>query len=184
MHARLILTVIGPDAPGLVDALAAVIARAGGSWRKSRMSRLSGQFAGIVEVDVPPSEIYALNDGLSGLGERGLLVQTTPAADGDVVEPPRVGHLAFVGQDRPGLVQAIAHVLARAGVNVDELETHTFLAPMSGVQVFEADAAVHLPASLDLDALRTELEAVARDLMVDVTFTPAPTDGRSGGRDG
>lgn len=168
MHARLILSVIGPDGPGLVDALAAVIARAGGSWRKSRMSRLSGHFAGIVEVDVPTSEIYALNDGLAALSDRGLVVQTTPSADDDVPAPPRVAHLAFVGQDRPGLVQAIAHVLARAGVNVDELETHTFLAPMSGVQVFEADAAVHLPASLDLDALRVELESVARDLLVDV----------------
>src|SRR5262245_15535771 len=110
MHARLILTVIGPDAPGLVDALAAVIARAGGNWRKSRMSRLSGHFAGIVEVDVPPSEIYALNDGLAALSDRGLVVQTTTSADEEQPEPPRVGHLAFVGQDRPGLVQAIAHV--------------------------------------------------------------------------
>jgi len=171
MYARLVLTVIGPDRPGLVDALAATIARAGGSWQKSRMSRLSGHFAGIVEVDVPPGEVYALRDGLAGLAELGLVVQSTPA--GDAAAPtPRLAHLAFVGQDRPGLVQAIAHVLARAGVNVDELETHTFLAPMSGVQVFEADADVHLPAALDIDALRAELETVARDLTVDVTLAP------------
>lgn len=181
MLTRLVLTVIGPDRPGLVDALAAAIASAGGSWQKSRMSRLSGHFAGIVEVDVPPSEVYGLRAGLDALGERGLTVMTTPAATpGDGHEAtPRVAHLAFVGQDRAGLVQAIAHVLARAGVNVDELETHTFLAPMSGVPVFEADADVHLPESLDIEALQAELEAVARDLLVDVTIIPADLPERS-----
>lgn len=169
MHARLVLTVIGPDRPGLVDALAAVIARAGGSWQKSRMSRLAGHFAGIVEVEIPPSEAYALRDGLATLSDRGLVVQVTPTELPEAAgAKPRVAHLAFVGQDRPGLVQAIANVLARAGVNVDELETHTFLAPMSGIQVFEADASVHLPSGLELATLRTELEAVARDLVVDV----------------
>ncbi len=179
MYARLILTVIGPDRPGLVDALAASIARAGGSWQKSRMARLSGHFAGIVEVDVPPGEVWSLKEGLAQLADLGLTVQTTPAVDAEQKAAPRVAHLAFVGQDRAGLVQAIAHVLARAGVNVDELETHTFLAPMSGVQVFEADADVHLPAGLDLDVLRAELEAVARDLTVDVKLMPADGDVRS-----
>lgn len=179
MLTRLVLTVIGPDRPGLVDALAVAIARAGGSWQKSRMSRLSGHFAGIVEVDVPPSEVYALRAGLEGLSERGLTVMTTPAVEHDSAVAPRVAHLAFVGQDRAGLVQAIAHVLARAGVNVDELETHTFLAPMSGVPVFEADADVHLPASLDIEALQAELEAVARDLLVDVTIIPADAPDRA-----
>ncbi|MFO0744686.1 MAG: ACT domain-containing protein [Myxococcota bacterium] len=180
MHARLVLTVIGPDRPGLVDALAAVIARAGGSWQKSRMSRLSGHFAGIVEVEIPPSELYALRDGLDGLSDRGLTVHVTrtESPDGEVAAP-RTAHLAFVGQDRPGLVQAIASVLAKAGVNVDELETHTFLAPMSGVQVFEADAAVHLPAGLELAALRTELETVARDLVVDVQLDEEPKGARA-----
>lgn len=168
MLARLVLTVVGPDRPGLVDALAAAIARAGGSWQKSRMSRLSGHFAGIVEVEVPASELYALRDGLDALSARGLSISLTRTESPEREAPPRVAQLAFVGQDRPGLVQAIAHVLAARGVNVDELETHTFLAPMSGVQVFEADVNVHLPAGLDLAALRSELEAVARDLVVDV----------------
>ncbi|MCC6624233.1 MAG: ACT domain-containing protein [Deltaproteobacteria bacterium] len=180
MFARFVLTVIGPDRPGLVDALSASIARAGGSWQKSRMTRLSGHFAGIVEVHVPPSEVYALKDGLAALSDMGLTVHTLPAVDAAEAAPPRLAHLAFVGQDRPGLVQAIAHVLARSGVNVDELETHTFLAPMSGVQVFEADVDVHLPAGLDLDALRAELEAVARDLTVDMTLAPADAPADAG----
>jgi len=176
MNARLVLTVIGPDRPGLVDRLSATIAQSQGSWQKSRMARLAGQFAGIVEVDVPTDAVSLLTAALADLA--GLSVQVHAAdpsafgAPGHAVDaaqtPPRTARLAFVGQDRPGLVQAISRVLAQAGVNVDELDTRTFLAPMSGVPVFEAEAAVHLPPALALDTLRAALEAVARDLVVDV----------------
>ena len=40
--ASLILTVIGPDRPGLVRALAQSVAAHGGSWLESRMARLAG----------------------------------------------------------------------------------------------------------------------------------------------
>ncbi|MBL8786809.1 MAG: ACT domain-containing protein [Deltaproteobacteria bacterium] len=176
MNARLVLTVIGVDRPGLVDRLSAVIAQSQGSWQKSRMARLAGQFAGIVEVDVPSDAVSSITSALRALD--GLAVQVhaaDPEAFGHIKDPaqpaPRTARLAFVGQDRPGLVQAISRVLAQAGVNVDELDTRTFVAPMSGVPIFEAEAAVHLPTTLTLDSLRAALEAVARDLVVDVDLT-------------
>jgi glycine cleavage system regulatory protein len=165
MSSRLVLTVIGVDKPGLVDRLATAIATAGGSWLESRMARLSGQFAGIVEVEVPAASVAKLSAALDGLD--GLSITTMSAAD----DPPattRKAQLAFVGQDRPGLVQAVSRVLAESQVNVDELETRTYLAAMSGTQVFEAEAEVSLPSGLDVDALRERLEAVARDVFVDI----------------
>ena len=47
------LTVIGPDRPGLVEAIAAVIARHGANWEESRMAQLGGQFAGMLRVTAP-----------------------------------------------------------------------------------------------------------------------------------
>lgn len=166
MQTRLVLTVIGPDRPGLVDRLSALIAAAGASWQESRMARLAGQFAGIVEVAVPAERADELARGLEALPD--LAVRAIPASAESAAPAPRVARLALVGHDRPGLVQAISRVLAQAGANVDELETHSFPSPMSGVPIFEAEAEVHLPAELELAALRAELEAVARDLMVDV----------------
>ncbi len=46
--ADLVLTLIGPDRPGLVEAVAEPIAAHGGNWLESRMAHLAGQFAGIV----------------------------------------------------------------------------------------------------------------------------------------
>src|SRR5690606_26345178 len=49
----LVLTVIGDDRAGLVNAVAEVVARHGGNWERSQMAELAGKFAGIVLVTVP-----------------------------------------------------------------------------------------------------------------------------------
>ena len=51
---RLVLTVIGDDRSGLVEALANVVTNHGGNWEHSQMAELAGKFAGIVVVAVQP----------------------------------------------------------------------------------------------------------------------------------
>ena len=53
MQTTLVMTVIGADRTGLVEAVAKVVAEHGGNWLESRMCRLGGEFAGIVRVAVP-----------------------------------------------------------------------------------------------------------------------------------
>ncbi|NIM63004.1 MAG: glycine cleavage system protein R, partial [Acidobacteria bacterium] len=52
MSISLVLTVNGPDRPGLVEALSQTVAKHQGSWLESRMARLAGHFAGILRVSV------------------------------------------------------------------------------------------------------------------------------------
>ena len=52
METYLVLTVIGDDRPGLVEALAETIAAHEGNWLESRMSHLAGKFAGLLRVSV------------------------------------------------------------------------------------------------------------------------------------
>ena len=53
MARALVMTVIGEDRPGLVEALAELIAAHEGSWDESRMARLAGHFAGVVQIHLP-----------------------------------------------------------------------------------------------------------------------------------
>lgn len=46
MQSHLVLTVIGPDRPGLVSKLSDAIAAGGGNWLAARMASLAGQFGG------------------------------------------------------------------------------------------------------------------------------------------
>ena len=53
-------------------------------------------------------------------------------------------------------------------MNVEELQTECVAAPESGQPLFRATAQLRLPAGVDEASLRTALEAVAADLMVDI----------------
>lgn len=167
MHTSLVLTVIGPDRPGLVEAIAAVIARHGANWEESRMAQLGGQFAGMLRVTAPEETQDALEDALAGLGSVGLKVTVARAA-GAQAQVPKLLHLNLVGQDRPGIVREIAEALARRGVSIESLETRCVSASMSGEMLFEAEAVLAVPPALAAEELRTALEALANELMVDL----------------
>ena len=72
MQRLLVMTVIGQDRPGLVESVAALVAEHGGNWLESRMSRLGGQFAGILRVEVPGENEAAVVAALQKLESRGL----------------------------------------------------------------------------------------------------------------
>ena len=172
--ATLVLTVIGNDTSGLVDALAGPIARHGGSWDRSHMARLAGQFAGIVVVSVPDENVTALQASLDSLNAQGLLdVQVAIASSSTEDGPPEnLLRLELIGQDRPGIISEISAALATRNVSILELETNTTSAPTSGEPLFEAKATLRVPNELPLDQLRETLEDIANELMVDLDLRP------------
>lgn len=174
--ATLVLTVIGHDKSGLVDALAAPIADQGGSWDRSHMARLGGQFAGIVVVSVPDVNVPGLTASLDALNLQGLLdVRVAIAAASDDVSDAPVLRLHLVGQDRPGIIREISAALASRDVSIVELETNRTSAPMSGELLFEASATLRMPPNLDHDDLRNALEDIANEMMVDLDLGPDPS---------
>ncbi|MCB1204528.1 MAG: ACT domain-containing protein [Verrucomicrobiae bacterium] len=169
MQISVIVSVIGPDRPGLIDRLSSVIVRAGGNWEGSRMLRLAGQFAGMVQVAVDESALAGLESALVELEEAGLQSRLHRAeASKEAEGGGRLYELEVVGQDRPGIVSAISGALARLGVNVLELATDCGHAPWTGERIFKTAATLSAPESLEAAALLESVEAIAHDLMVDL----------------
>ena len=164
----LVLTVSGPDRPGLVETLSQAVADHRGSWLESRMTRLSGHFAGVLRVSVPEEQVDALTQTLQSLGPESLQVNVARCEREPSIADARKLRLEILGSDRPGIVRDISRALADRGINVDELRTEIMSAPMSGELLFLANAELQIPAGLDLDLLRKDLEALAHELMVDV----------------
>jgi glycine cleavage system regulatory protein len=166
----LVLTLIGSDRPGLVEAVAGIVAAHGGNWLESRMTHLAGKFAGILRAELPPERTEAALAALAGLEARGLRVvaEAAPRDAREAGPSERAMDLELVGLDRPGIVREIAQLLAANGVNVEELVTDRHSAPMSGEMLFEARAHVHVPAGTDVVSLRAALERVASDLVVEI----------------
>ena len=174
MQRLLVMTLIGNDRPGLVESLAGVIAQHGGNWLESRMSRLGGQFAGILRVSVPTEHEANVVQALRALEKGGLTVVVHPDAPQTPVPPARLSMLEIVGQDRPGIVRQITHALAKHGVNVEDLQSECASAAMTGETLFKARAKLSIPRSCNLDELRRELEKIAADLIADISFADLP----------
>lgn len=176
MQRMLVMTVIGADRPGLVDSVAGLVAEHGGNWLESRMSRLGGQFAGILRVEVPAEREPALVAALGGLSARGLTVVIHSDQPNPAAETARLNLLEVVGHDRPGIVSQISHALASYGVNVEELETERASAAMSGEMLFKARARLSLPPSCNAAEVRQALEKIAEDLIVDISLAELSTE--------
>jgi len=167
--AFLIMTVVGPDRPGLVSALSEAVAARNGSWLESRMARLAGQFAGIVLVEAPE----ALLDDLRALESQGLriVVQSgTSAAVDTAAEPSSL--LEVVGNDRPGIVRDITQILVRNRINIEELTTGVASGSFSGETLFRVTALVRAPDPAAMEAMRAGLELLGNELMVDIHPVP------------
>ena len=168
MSISLVLTVSGPDRPGLVETLSQAVANHRGSWLESRMARLAGQFVGVLRVSVPEDQVDALNRALRSLEIECLTVGVAYSEPEPPSSEARELRLEILGSDRPGIVHDISQALADRDINVDELRTEIMSAPMSGELLFLANAELLIPADLDLDLLRKDLEALAHELMVDI----------------
>ncbi len=167
MKTSLVLTCIGPDRPGLVESLSRVIADHHGNWVESRMAHLAGQFAGLLRVEVDAERSAGLARALEAHGGAGFRITVTPTnVESD--RTTRLVKLSLVGRDRAGIVRDISRVLAAHAVNVEELETSCSSAPESGEPLFQAKASLHVPSPVSTEDLRSGLEEIANDLMVDV----------------
>lgn len=171
----LVLTVIGDDRSGLVDALSGVVADHGGNWDRSQMARLGGKFAGIVLITVPDLAEAALIADLEPLEHEGLLDITVATAHPDQEsEASTELMLEVVGLDRPGIVHDVSHALAAQQVSIEELETETTSAPMAGGTLFRASARLRAPSTTSIDELRSVLDDLASELFIDVDLTEDP----------
>lgn len=173
MKATLVLTLIGVDKPGLVNAISATAARHGANWEASRMARLGGRFAGLLLVTLEPSRAAALQRDLEGLSELGLKVVVEQSAPVAPRHDWQTVKLELLGSDQPGIMRKVAAVLSERGINVDELSTECTSAPMSGGELFKVSATLACPPAVALDDVREELERVANDLMVDISLAEA-----------
>ena len=162
------MTLIGPDRTGLVESVSRAVAEHGGNWLESRMCRLGGEFAGILRIEVPADKKSPLLAALQQIS--GLNVVVQPDQPAVPATPGRQTKLEIVGSDRPGIVRDITSALARSGVNVEEFSSELVSAPMSGESLFKAEARLQLPERCDLAALKKDLEKIAADLQVDVSF--------------
>ncbi len=161
------MTIMGKDKPGLVESVAKVIADKQGNWLESRLCHLGGQFAGVLRVEIRAEAEADLLKSLLALQEKGLSVTIKTEAVTAVVDKRLLVSFELVGQDQPGIVSRITGILAGLNINLEELTSELETAPMSAELLFKSTMLLSFPEGLEPEVLRSELEDLASDMMVD-----------------
>jgi glycine cleavage system transcriptional repressor len=169
--ALLAVTVLGHDRPGIIAETTGVLAELGGNLEDSTMTILRGHFAMVLLVsgDVSAGDAESALNPMTDDGSLIVSVREVPVEQD--LQPTGSAHLLSVhGADRPGIVSAVAAIVAQAGGNITDLSTR-----LTG-DLYVLLAEVDIPAGVDVAALTRDLRAVGESLGVDAVLRPLDTD--------
>lgn len=172
-----VLTAVSKDRPGIVEDIAQIITKHEGNWVKSSMSRLGGQFAGIIQITVAKDKAQDLTNQLQTLATKDI--QITLHKDEPLEDATANGQMATLELtciDQKGIVRDITHLLASQHVTIEKLETKVFTASMAGEPMFSATAQIRLPEALAAASLSNAIETITNDIMVDINLEIDPQD--------
>jgi glycine cleavage system regulatory protein len=165
----LVVTVMGPDRPGIVSLLSDRAQRYGANWAASRLANLAGEFAGMVHFEVPRENAEPLANALRGLESSGLRVVIAKGDGAGVPAGLRGVELELVGDDRVGIVSNLTRMLAARGVSIENIHTE-IVGGKTAKPTFKVAAHLLVPVSLSLEDLQRELGVLANEMMVDIAL--------------
>jgi len=168
--AQLVITAVGADRPGLVNAFTGYLHDAGANIADSRMINLSGQFAILILVESEdPTVIRKI---ASSAVEAGNDIGMEVRVAGDKKVDSRVQgqpyRVKVFAMDQPGIVHRVTHLLHQNKVNIEELQTSLNAGSYSGTPLFSMDMLVTIPRDVPVKQVRESLEVLCDDLNCDV----------------
>ncbi|HUP10539.1 MAG TPA: ACT domain-containing protein, partial [Caldimonas sp.] len=172
--ASLVVTVMGPDRPGIVSLLSDRAQRFGANWAASRLANLAGEFAGMVHFEVPRENVDALAEALRGLESSGLKLVIAKGNGAGAPDGLRGVELELVGEDRLGIVSNLTRILAESGISIETIHTEIVGGNAAAKATFKVAAHLLVPAVISSDELRRRLEKLASQMMVDIALGERP----------
>lgn len=166
MRINFITTIYGSDIPGIIKALALTTRSQGGEWLTSKVIKLDGQFAAIMNVVIDEEHEQSLRSTLEQKYPSLTFVYAPAAAAHQ--EPTKIISLVVDCIDRPGLTGDLSNILANLDIDVENMECKRFA--MEGINdtVFSAQLTLAVPEAADSEVIAGEIEALSEDVRVNV----------------
>ena len=170
MNQEIVLTLTGHDRIGVVEEVTNVFVKYGGNVENSRMARLGGEFAMLALVTVDEKELVSLQADLQKLRDEGFQITLQQTVDDHAKK--YAGWLPYeievLGTDHEGIIHDIAYGLAQQGINIENMQTVTAPAPMSGTPLFTMNATILVPPQLPFHKWSDALHEIGDSLNVNV----------------
>jgi glycine cleavage system regulatory protein len=178
MKVYLVVTITCSDRPGIVERITEAMAGFAANWEESRLSRLGGDFAGIVRISVPQEQAEGLAEAIRALADDEFTVgvKISDQAESATGGVDSLYELRLAGADNEGIVHRVSSYLAEQGVNVENMETELSRAPVSASPLFQMEAQIKVPAGVSVAELRTNLAHIGEELGVDIEVGAVSSD--------
>ena len=173
------LSAIGSNRPGIVADLSELIYECDCNLEDSSMTVLGSEFAVLLLLSGRGDDLASrLSTACKRVEwEKRLTVFFRPLESDPSSPAATLGTQRFVlhatGLDKAGIVARVARSLADHGINIRQMETQSQPASESGAPVYTMRIEMDVPAKVDEAGFRERLDAIGRDLYVDVTLEPS-----------
>lgn len=173
MRKYAILSSVGKDRPGIVDAVSTFLFEREANIEDSRMAVMGGRFSIMTLFSCNETQLAAIQGSIGVLEELGLSTSLHDAEEptgvpGKTALPLKLDVRAM---DHPGIVQKIVRVFHSHGVNIESLNTQVLRAPLSGAPLFNLSMEAAVPAEISIADFKEELTLLASEMNIDLNFT-------------
>ena len=160
-----ILSIIGPDKPGIVSDISEIIKKYSGNIEKSRMIRLGDFFTIMMLININAKNTENLQSEFNNYSNYQISIHKSKNKIDTSDECFHTVHLN--GIDNEGIVYEITNQLSELDINIEELKTNVSNAPMSGLTLFSLTAKINHP-KLNYKILKMKMDELATKLDVNI----------------
>lgn len=170
----LVISALGKDRPGIVNALAKAILDHGCNIEDSRMTVLAGEFALMQLISGSWSAVAKLETAIPNLARKLDLTLVTRRAEGRAKKPDMLPYVVdVISMDHPGIVHDITAFFAGQGINIEEMSSWTYPAAHTGTPMFSLNLTISIPADVNISRLRQAFLDLCDELNIDATLEPS-----------
>lgn len=179
MKRQVALSAVGRDQPGIVAALSKVFYENQCNLEDSSMTRLEGDFAILLLISLPEKKTAEeLRKSVEPVAKKWELTFSMRELTPEEMEAEASGSLPYTlvvyGVDHPGIVYRIAQAAADEKINITDLRTHVTSGPQS--PLYSLVMEVEVPGALTAESFRKKLEALKKELKVEISLKPMEAD--------
>jgi len=162
---KVIINAFGPDKPGIVYKISAIILSYKGNIENSKMIRLESDFTCIMLISIPENKIIPLKKELSKIKPININLKITDKFS--LKEKYNRYNFSITVSDDEGIIFLFSKIFSDNKINIEKMETDIRNAPITGSPIFILDSILIIPKDLNLDKFKKTLNKISKKNNID-----------------
>jgi len=156
---KIIIYVKGSDRVGIVSEISKHISSFGGNIENSKMIKLEHKFYMILLINIDDKNQTILKKKLSEISNLEINIDLTEQEES--IKNNNIFSFTLKGADNEGIVYKFTKLLSDSTINIIDMETKLFNAPITGHPLFYMESKILIPEHIDLEKIKEKLELLS-----------------------